>query len=84
MTKFHNVQVVDLGQAVFERIVSEIELQNRAVKVGDSIHVATAILHNVDLIVSTDDDILALNGVFANQNGTRIQCLDTDDALQLL
>lgn len=84
MVKYHNIRVLDLSQAIFQKTLSEIELQSRAIEAADSIHIATAIVHYTDLIVSTDDDMLKLNGVFANSSGGQIQCLDTDDALLVL
>lgn len=84
MVKYNNVQVIDLTQSVFEKVVSEIELQSRAIQAADSIHIATALQNDADVIISTDDHILKLNDVFENRNGLRIQCMDTDDALGML
>lgn len=84
MVKYHKIRVLDLSQVIFQKTVSEIEFQSRAIEAADSIHIATAIVHDVDLIISTDDHMLNLNGVFANSSGGQIQCVDTDDALLVL
>lgn len=84
VVKYHKIRVLDLSQAIFQKTVSEIELQSRAIEAADSIHIATAIVHDVDLIISTDNHMLNLNGIFANSSGGQIQCVDTDDALLVL
>jgi hypothetical protein len=84
VVKYHKIRVLDLSQAIFEKTVAEIDLQSRAIEAADSIHVATGIVHDVDLIISTDDHMLNLNGIFRNSSGGQIQCLDTDDALLVL
>lgn len=84
MVRYHEIQVLDLSQVIFQKTVSEIELQSRAIEAADSIHIATAILHDMDLIISTDDHMLNLNRVFTNSSGGQIQCVDTDEALLVL
>lgn len=81
---FYDIRVIDLTKTTFEKVVAEIELQKRAIEAGDSIHVVTALTEDVDLIVSSDEDILNLDKVFQNTRGNKIRCLDTDTALPLL
>lgn len=82
---FHDkLRLIDLTKTTFEKVATEIELQKRAIEAGDSIHVITALTEDVDLIISTDEDILNLDRVFQNTRGSKIQCLDTDTALSLL
>jgi len=84
LAEYHNIEVLPLTKVVFERVVSEYELQRRGIQAGDSIHVVTAIMNNADILVSTDVDILGLNRVFNNTSGRSIQCMDTDGALLIL
>lgn len=85
MIYYHDrIRVADLTQSIFERTVSEIELQKRAIQAADSIHIVTALMNNVDVIISTDDDMLDLDKVFQNASGSKILCLDTDRALAIL
>ncbi len=78
------LNILDLSETTIKKITEEMELQRRGVRAADSLHMATAILNNIDLIVSTDKHILNLNNVFNNNNGVTIQCLDTDKAKLLL
>jgi len=84
MVKYHDIRVLDLSQAVFEKIASELELQSRAIQAADSIHIATAAMNGADMIISADDHLLGLDRVFTNTDGARIRCVDTDNALGLL
>lgn len=80
----HNIEVMDLTLELFKNTVAEIELQARAIEAGDSLHITTAIINNAEVIVSSDRDLLNLDGLLRNKNGNIIQCLDTDRALLLL
>jgi predicted nucleic acid-binding protein len=85
MLFYHDhIQVIDLTQNIFEKTVSVIELQKRAIEAADSIHLVTAIMNNAEIIISTDDHILNLDRILRNTNGIEIQCLDTDAAFAVL
>ncbi len=80
----YNLEVLDISENTIKKLVEISEFQLRGVLAADSLHMATAILNNIDIILSTDKHLLALDQVFKNQNGTIIKCLDTDDAKNLL
>jgi hypothetical protein len=80
----YNINILDLSKNTIKKLTEEIELQQRGIRVADSLHIATAILNNIELVISTDAHILGLNNIFINANGDRIQCLDTDKAKLLL
>jgi predicted nucleic acid-binding protein len=84
MVRYHGIRVLDLSQSVFEKAASELELQSRAIRAADSIHMATAMMNSADVIVTADDHLLGLDCVFRNPNGAQIRCVDTDVALTLL
>jgi predicted nucleic acid-binding protein len=81
---YYNLQMLNLSEDIIRRQVQEIELQIRGIRAADSLHMATAILNNAEILITTDRHLLGLNNVFQNQNGIEIQCLDTNDAKRLL
>jgi hypothetical protein len=78
------IRMVDLTSAIVAAQCQNIELQMRGVRAADALHVTTAVLAGAELIISTDDDILKLDGVFTAGNGTSLRCVDTDIALTLI
>lgn len=82
--QFFNLRMVDLTEREFVEKNKQIDLQFKGIEAGDSLHIATAILTDADLIISTDRHLLALNNTLKNSAGTTIQCLDTNDAKQIL
>jgi hypothetical protein len=84
VVEFHSIDVLPLTQAVFERAVTELELQRRGIKAADSLHVASALASDADLIITADDDILKLDKAFTNSRGEPIQCMDSDVGKNLL
>ena len=81
---YYNLRILDLSESVVIKQVQETQLQIRGIRAADSLHIATAILNNVDIVITTDRHLLGLNRVFQNQNGKYIQCLDTNVAKNLL
>lgn len=81
---FHNLRILDLSESVIRKHVQETQLQTRGIRAADSMHMATAILNNADIVITTDRHLLGLNKVFQNQNGKYIQCQDTNVAKNLL
>jgi len=78
------IRMVDLTSAIIAAQCQNIELQMRGVRAADALHVTTAVLAGAEMIISTDDDILKLDGVFTAGNGTPLRCVDTDIALTLI
>ncbi len=76
--------VLEISQRTIEEQISNIGLQVHGVRAADSLHVITAILHDAEIIISADKDILDLDGKFQNFSGATLRCLDSDDALALL
>jgi predicted nucleic acid-binding protein len=78
------ISALDLTSATIRLQLQQIELQTRGVRAPDALHAASAIAFDADLLVSTDDTLLRLDGVLVNTRHRRILCRDTDSALQLL
>jgi predicted nucleic acid-binding protein len=79
-----NIAVLDLTSGTIRLQLQNLELQTRGVRAADALHIATAIAFDADLLVSTDAELLHLNGVFVNSRGSKILCYDTDAALQVV
>jgi len=82
--QFYKLHMVDLREQEFIEKNRQINLQFNGIEAGDSLHMATAILNNADLVISTDKHMLSLNNNFRNSAGNIIQCLDTDGAKLIL
>ena len=80
--KQFDIMLIDLTEDILTNHVANLNLQLNAIRVGDSLHIATAIENNVDAIISTDQGILDLHNKITNKNGGSINCWDTDDASQ--
>jgi predicted nucleic acid-binding protein len=79
-----NISVLDLTSGTVRLQLQQLDLQTRGIRAADSLHAATAMAFDADLIVSTDDALLQLDGVLTNIRGSKIACRDTDLSLQLL
>jgi predicted nucleic acid-binding protein len=79
-----NISVLDLTSGTVRLQLQQLDLQTRGIRAADSLHAATAIAFDADLIVSTDEALLQLDGIFTNARGSKIICQDTDLSLQLL
>jgi hypothetical protein len=82
--RFNQITVDSLDVATFEQVVQNLELQQRGVRVGDALHIVSAVRCNAEIIVSGDAGILGLSGVFQNSIGQAIGCHDTDAVIPLL
>jgi hypothetical protein len=76
--------VLDLTAATFRLQLQQHALQTRGIRAADALHAASAIEFDADLPVSTDDDLLQLDGILTNRRGANILCRDTDSVLHLL
>jgi predicted nucleic acid-binding protein len=81
---YFGLKIVDLSEDVVEKELKETALQKRGIHVGDSLHMATAIVNNAEMIITTDRHLLSVSGIFQNNVGQRIKCLDTDCAKTML
>jgi len=84
MVEVFNISVLDLTSATVRVQLQQIDLQIRGIRAADALHAASAIGFDADLLVSTDDALLQLDGVLANTRGHKIVCRDTNLALQHL
>lgn len=84
MKNRRHVSVLDLTSGTVRLQLQQLDLQTRGIRAADSLHAATAIAFDADLIVSTDDALLHLDGILNNARGSKILCRDTDLSLQLL
>jgi predicted nucleic acid-binding protein len=79
-----NISVLDLTSGTVRLQLQQLDLQTRGIRAADSLHAASAIAFDADLIVSTDDSLLDLDNVLMNTRGGKILCRDTDSSLQIL
>jgi predicted nucleic acid-binding protein len=84
MVELFNLSMLDLTSGTVRLQLQQLDLQTRGVRAADALHAATAIALDADLLVSTDDALLHLDGILVNTRGRNILCRDTDLALQLL
>ena len=84
MVELFNISVLDMTSGTIRLQLQQLELQTRGIRAADSLHAATAMAFDADLLVSTDDAILNLDGILVNTRGRKILCRDTDRALQCL
>lgn len=61
MVEFQAIQMIPLDKSIFERALGILELQKRAVQAADTLHFTTAIVNNVEVIISSDKHILDLH-----------------------
>lgn len=84
VVEIFNVSVLDLTSATVRLQLQQLDLQTRGIRAADALHAATAMEFDADLLVSTDDALLHLDGILVNARGRKILCRDTDLALHLL
>ncbi|MGA2589429.1 MAG: PIN domain-containing protein [Bryobacteraceae bacterium] len=84
MVDLFKISVLDLTAGTIRLQLQQIELQTRGIRAADALHAATAIAFEADLVVSTDDALLQLDGILTNLRGANILCRDTDSAFHLL
>lgn len=78
------LMVLDLTAATVRVQLEQLELQTRGIRAADALHAASAIAFNADLLVTTDEAVLNLDGVLVNRGGGKIMCRDTEQAVGLL
>lgn len=83
MIEMFNISDLDLTTATIRLQLQNLELQTRGIRAADALHAATAVAFDADLLVSTDQALLQLDGALTNNRG-RILCRDTDSAMELL
>jgi len=84
VVELFNISMLDLTSGTVRLQLQQLDLQTRGIRAADALHAATAIPFDADLLVSTDDALLQLDGILVNARGRNILCRDTDSALQLL
>jgi hypothetical protein len=84
VVELFNLSVLDLTSGTVRLQLQQLDLQTRGIRAADSLHAASAIAFDVDLLVSTDDALLQLDGILVKRRGRKILCRDTDSALQLV
>ena len=84
VVELFSISVLDLTSATVRLQLQQLDLQTRGIRAADALHAATAIAFDADLLVSTDDALLGLDGILVNVDGRKIMCRDTDVALRLL
>ncbi len=76
--------ILDLTGEIVRLQLQQIDLQTRGIRAADALHAASAIRFDADLVVSTDESLLKLDGILQNGFSKRILCRDTDSAAELL
>jgi len=82
--RLFNIQVLDLNFRAIEQQTQNVNLQIQGVRSADSLHVTMAMINNAEVILSSDGDVLGLDGQFPNAAGVNMRCMDTDEALKIL
>jgi predicted nucleic acid-binding protein len=78
------IELVELTKEVVHAQCSDLALQMKGVRAADALHVTTALLHDAELLLSGDEDILKLDGELRTFTGKVLRCLDTDAGISLL
>ena len=84
MVERFNISVLDLTAGSIRLQLQQLELHTRGIRAADALHAASAIEFDADLLVSTDDALLQLDGLLTNRRGAKILCRDSDSALHLV
>lgn len=63
MVELFNVSVLNLTSATVRLQLQQLDLQTRGIRAADALHAASAIAFDADLLVSTDDSLLQLDGI---------------------
>ena len=84
VVELFGISVLALTSETVRLQLQQLELQTRGIRAADALHAASAIAFDADLLISTDDALLQLDGILTNIRGTKILCRDTDSSLQLL
>jgi hypothetical protein len=63
VVELFNLSVLDLTPGTIRLQLQQLELQTRGVRAADSLHAASAIAFDADILVSTDDALLQLDGI---------------------
>jgi hypothetical protein len=78
------IKLVELTKEVIRAQCGDLALQMKGVRAADALHVTTALLHDAELLLSADEDILKLDGELRTITGKVLRCLDTDAGISLL
>jgi predicted nucleic acid-binding protein len=84
VVELFNISMLDLSSATVRLQLQQLDLQTRGIRAADALHAASAIGFDADLIVSTDEALIQMDGILFNGRGGKILCRDTDSVLQLL
>lgn len=79
-----SVDVIDLTHETIREQVKNVGLQMQGIRAADSLHITTAILYGADMIISTDEGVLALDSTLTSVHGAAVRCVDSDEALRFL
>ncbi len=82
--QFFRINILDLSNEVINLQLSQLQLHTRGVRAADSLHLATAITFDADIVLAGDRHILSLNNRLMNARDRPIRCCDTDIALTIL
>jgi predicted nucleic acid-binding protein len=78
------IELVDLTRLIVDAQCSNVELQHRAIRAADALHVTTALAEGAELLITTDAELIRLDNVFETSAGVFLRCVDTDQAIPLL
>jgi predicted nucleic acid-binding protein len=73
-----------LTPSVVEEQLRAVELQIAGIRSADALHLASALEAGVDIFVSTDSKLIALDGMLENSSGIKLVICDSDIALAKL
>jgi predicted nucleic acid-binding protein len=81
---YFKLRMLDLSRAAIEDQLRNLDLQLKAVRSADALHLTTAAAFGADIFVTSDQHLVELDGVLQNNAGRPMKCVDTDEALTLL
>lgn len=78
------IALLDLTSAVVTAQCGNLELQRKGIRAADALHMTTALAASAEVFITTDADLIALDSIFEGTAGSRLRCVDTDEALTIL
>jgi len=81
--RLFGLHILDVGEKTVDALASHEMLARRAVRAADGLHIVRAMHFDADLVLATDANLLALDGVLTNLRNRPIRCCDTDTALTM-
>jgi hypothetical protein len=80
----HDIEILDLNTAVVSAAQQSNDLALRGIRAADALHLSTALIAEVDLLITADRTLLKLDSHLTTPGGKLLRILDTDAAFRLI